>query len=178
MALQIRPAEPDDSYALAQIGLAAWLAGIAPLLEDLQEEELLTIEQLFQSFLSAHFSKDTTASDAPQTGCASYLNCADLGGQLVGFYALQTSLGNRAYLSDLWVAPQWHGQGIATPLVQDALQKCRLHRQTGLELKVLADNKRALAFYEKNGFCEQRRAVVLEPMLKRHLSRVEMLCRF
>lgn len=178
MTLLIRAALPSDQDVLVQIGLAAWISGIAPLLEDLQPEELLEIEHLFDDFIQAHFHPELQKSTDSHQGCANYLFCADLGGQVVGFYALQMSLGSEGYLSDLWVTPQWQGQGIATPLIQDALEKCRQNRQTGLGLKVLAENKRALAFYEKNGFSETRSATVFDPMLKRHLPRLEMSCHF
>jgi ribosomal protein S18 acetylase RimI-like enzyme len=178
MALLIRAATSTDRDALVQIGLAAWISGIAPLLEDLHPEELNEIEKLFDDFITAHFFPNGHKTSENPEGCSSYLFCADLGGQVVGFYALQTSLGKEGYLSDLWVAPQWHGQGIATPLIQDALDKCRENHQTGLALKVLAENKRALAFYEKNGFSETRSGTAFDPMLKRDLPRLEMLCRF
>ncbi|HAT86233.1 MAG TPA: hypothetical protein DCS30_09995 [Rhizobiales bacterium] len=178
MALLIRAATSTDRSALVQIGLTAWISGIAPLLDDLCSEELIEIEKLFDDFISAHFWDDRQKNSDDSTGCASYLFCADLGGQVVGFYALQTSLGKNGYLSDLWVAPQWQGQGIATPLIQDALDKCRQNHQTGLALKLLANNRRAQAFYEKNGFSETRSISVFDPMLKRYLPRLEMLFRF
>ncbi|MCV6548698.1 MAG: GNAT family N-acetyltransferase [Cohaesibacter sp.] len=185
MALLIRAAQPQDQDALVQIGLAAWTAGIAPLLDDafpnaVQPFDLIEIENLFRDFIRAHFDPSPTKIADNSKACSHYLICADLGGQLLGFYALQTSLGTQSkgaegYLSDLWVMPQWHGQGIATPLIQDALDKCRDNQQAALSLKVLKGNKRAVAFYEKNGFTGTKSLISFEPVLKRSLPRLEMI---
>ncbi len=52
------------------------------------------------------------------------------------------------YLDQIFVDVTYHGQGIATTLLNQAKTLC----PTGLTLHTLQDNMRAYAFYEREGF--------------------------
>ncbi len=65
--------------------------------------------------------------------------------QIVGFVTVDTKT---LYLDQLVVAPEFWGNGVATKLIAEAK---RLSPR-GLNLDVNTDNRRAIAFYEKEGF--------------------------
>lgn len=79
-----------------------------------------------------------------------YLPSADVwvyerDGQVVGFFALQVNM-----LAALFVHPEVHGQGIGSAL----LAKARLLSPEPLELSVYQRNAQAVAFYQRQGFCQ------------------------
>lgn len=57
-----------------------------------------------------------------------------------------------AQLSQLYVATDWHGRGIARALMDWALATARARRAPALLLTVFEENHRAIAFYAKYGF--------------------------
>lgn len=72
---------------------------------------------------------------------------AERGGGLVGFVTVDPKTG---YLDQIAVAPEAWGTNIAASLMAEA----RRMSPQGLELKVNADNTRAIRFYEKQGFLD------------------------
>jgi putative acetyltransferase len=72
---------------------------------------------------------------------------AERGGQLVGFVTVDPNSG---YLDQIVVAPEAWGSDIASTLMQAA----RRISPAGLDLKVNADNARAIRFYERLGFVD------------------------
>ena len=72
---------------------------------------------------------------------------AETAGQLVGFVTIDPKTG---YLDQIVVAPEAWGSDIANTLMAEA----RRMSPAGLELKVNADNVRAIRFYKKHGFVD------------------------
>ena len=72
---------------------------------------------------------------------------AELGGTFVGFVTVDAKTG---YLDQIVVAPEAWGSDVANALMDEA----RRISPGGLELKVNADNARAIRFYEKQGFVD------------------------
>jgi len=70
---------------------------------------------------------------------------AERDGALVGFVTVDP---NTHYLDQIVVAPEAWGAEVASALLAEA----RRISPDGLELKVNADNARAIRFYEKHGF--------------------------
>ncbi|MCT4656265.1 MAG: GNAT family N-acetyltransferase [Cohaesibacter sp.] len=200
MPLTIRPVQKSELETVTQVGMAAWISSIAPLLETISPSELLLMEEAFRGLLFAHLNAEKTAPASlsasslslVQSGAdrekaddcvkakgePSFLFCADLGGQITGFYVLDLPVGQPADLTDLWVSPQWQGQGVASPLIRDVIDKSKQYGHSSIQLQVLAANQRALAFYHKNGFCEYRRQATYNPFLKCSLETVEMRFQF
>ena len=56
---------------------------------------------------------------------------------------------NNFYLCNLYVAPQWRKQGIATALLQRLIQECRRNHVTQITLDDCTDNGKC---YLKQGF--------------------------
>lgn len=55
------------------------------------------------------------------------------------------------FLYDLYLMPDFQGKGIGTSLIKQIQDESRL-RQKPLVLEVLKVNRRAIAFYKRNGF--------------------------
>jgi putative acetyltransferase len=72
---------------------------------------------------------------------------AEMEGELVGFVAVDRAT---RYLDQIVVAPQAWGTDVAALLLADA----KRISPGGLDLKVNADNARAIRFYEKHGFVD------------------------
>jgi putative acetyltransferase len=75
------------------------------------------------------------------------ISVAEADGGMVGFVTVDPKSG---YLDQIVVAPEAWGSGVATMLMNEA----RRISPGGLELKVNADNARAIRFYEKQGFVD------------------------
>lgn len=74
----------------------------------------------------------------------------DSEGTIVGFAtALTTSTSEVVELEDLFVDPEWMRRGIATALIQDAVD---LAGKAGVHRIEVTGNAHALAFYESAGF--------------------------
>jgi GNAT superfamily N-acetyltransferase len=73
-----------------------------------------------------------------------HVTVAELEGEVVGFLAIRPNL---AKLDQIFVAPDWHGQGIGQALFAAAQQAMR----GGFSLSTHAANARARRFYEALG---------------------------
>ena len=76
---------------------------------------------------------------------AATITMAEHDGSLVGFVTVDPKT---RYLDQIVVAPEAWGSDVASALMAEA----RRLSPTGLDLKVNADNARAIRFYEKHGF--------------------------
>lgn len=75
------------------------------------------------------------------------ISVMESGGQVAGFVTVDPKTG---YLDQIVVAPEAWGSDIASMLMDEA----RRISPSGLDLKVNADNLRAIRFYEKQGFVD------------------------
>jgi putative acetyltransferase len=80
------------------------------------------------------------------------ISVAEDGGRMVGFVTVDPKTG---YLDQIVVAPEVWGLDVANLLMEEA----RRISPQGLDLKVNADNARAIRFYEKQGFVDAGEAV-------------------
>ena len=78
---------------------------------------------------------------------AATVSVAEADGRIVGFVTVDRKTG---YLDQIVVAPEAWGSDVATMLMDEA----RRISPSGLDLKVNADNARAIRFYEKQGFVD------------------------
>jgi putative acetyltransferase len=76
---------------------------------------------------------------------AATITLAEVGGSLAGFVTVDRRTG---YLDQIAVAPEAWGSDVAALLVAEAKRLS----PGGLDLKVNADNARAIRFYQKHGF--------------------------
>ena len=80
------------------------------------------------------------------------ISVAESGGRLAGFVTVDAKTG---YLDQIVVVPEAWGSDVATMLMAEA----RRISPKGLDLRVNADNARAIRFYEKQGFVDAGEAV-------------------
>jgi GNAT superfamily N-acetyltransferase len=83
---------------------------------------------------------------------------AEADGALLGMvnllYTQSTALGGRvAILEDMIVVPAERGSGVASRLLDAAIDTCRGDGCRRITLLTDADNSRAQKFYERSGFC-------------------------
>ena len=83
---------------------------------------------------------------------ATTISVVEADGRMVGFVTVDPKTG---YLDQIVVAPEAWGSDIANRLMDEA----RRISPRGLDLKVNADNARAIRFYEKQGFVDVGEAV-------------------
>lgn len=72
---------------------------------------------------------------------------AEVGNQPVAFYTLQDKDGN-AWIENLWVLPEYIGQGVGKQLFLHAMSRSR---ELGYKILQLEADPNAVGFYEKMG---------------------------
>jgi ribosomal protein S18 acetylase RimI-like enzyme len=132
----IRPARPDEYDDIARVWMESWAStGLEEasnfLLAKLRARVRLEIEQ----------------------GWSLYV--ADDGGTLAAMLALQLP---KLYLDQLFVAPQYQGQGLGRRL----LAFTRSHLPDEMYLRCVRENERAWRWYEREGFVFEKEEA--EPM--------------
>ena len=131
--MQLRQATNADLAMIARIGADAWASHIFS--HETEEPDQRRRAQL--AFL--HSAQDYL----------DYILVAEQDGVICGWGARDT---NQNYISDIWVDPAHHGQGIGTLLVDALLvQIVMLGFQTA-EIGTHARNVPAIKLYEKCGF--------------------------
>ena len=127
MILQIRRAHPQEAERLSQIALsskaywgypARWMEIWTPLL----------------TFSSEYFEE-----------IESWV--AEKDKEPIGFYSLQDKDGV-AWIEDLWVVPEYIGQGVGKQLFLDAMSRAR---EIGCKTLQLEADPNAVGFYERMG---------------------------
>lgn len=86
-------------------------------------------------------------------------------GVCVVCYAISTSIGGRvAKLDDVFVAPQWQRQGVASAMIQALADELRGQGVRRIDTSLYIENRSGEEFYERLGFRslrEERLALVL-----------------
>lgn len=80
------------------------------------------------------------------------------------FYSCSSPLilrENRCVIYDLYVVPEFRGKGIGSELLKKALERIRSRGFKQVRIGVLSQNARALNLYEKFGFKEVLKTLVL-----------------
>lgn len=136
MALQIRPAEPEDAGTIVR--LIRDLADYEKLLHEAKATEADIAAALF--------------APAPRVFC----DIARWNGEPVGFalwfYTFSTFVGRHGiWLEDLFVDPKMRGLGIGKALLSGLAERCVAEGLGRLEWAVLDWNAPSIAFYESLG---------------------------
>src|SRR5438067_33869 len=94
---------------------------------------------------------------------------AEAAGELIGMVQVTERFSTwRArpffYLDDFYVEPAWRSRRVGTELLAAVVERARAAGCTRIDLDVYAENRRALAFYLRNGFADTREHLLrLEP---------------
>lgn len=134
----IRPARRDDVPAIQRVARRTWHAAYDEILDP--EVVDTTVDEWYADAVVA----DTVSDDA-----ITYLVATDDG--VIG-YAFGSPAGDDvASLSAIYVHPDRWGDGVGSRLFDAVTDRLRDRGFKRLEIRVLADNDRARAFYERHG---------------------------
>ena len=151
--IKVRPAKPEELDELAKVGLASWRKGIRPLVTAEVADRIET-NNPFLPFLK-------------EQGVNVLVAAAD--GALAG---LGASEDRDSHVSDIWVAPDFEGQGVGSALLAALEQQIRARGFVEATISVSADNARALGLYQYVGYRETSRRVVHDPILDTALEKI------
>ena len=152
VSLVIRPALPADAATLAALAAATFPLACPP----------HTTEQAKADFIATHLSEHSFAGYLADAGRALYV--AEVDGQPTGYtmvvfgepadadVAAALTVRPTAEVSKLYVLPAQHGAGVASALMDAAVDTARARGAAGAWLGVNQENARANRFYEKSGF--------------------------
>ncbi|WP_183693213.1 GNAT family N-acetyltransferase [Rhizobium leguminosarum] len=132
--LTIRKLGAADHEAVGAIGFAAWAAGEA--FEDCYRDPgmIAKVQQEFGVF--PHEAKGE-------------IFVAELAGEIAGWGARE---GERNYVSDLWVHPDFQGRGVGRALLLHLCELMAAERLATVPVDTHARNERAIRLYERCGF--------------------------
>jgi ribosomal-protein-alanine N-acetyltransferase len=133
LAIAVRRARPGEGKALGAIGFAAWAAS---------EFAVHDAGRVDRYALLADFER--LGVDRPET-----MLVAELAGHPVGWGARED---RNQHISDLWVGPEFQGQGVGTALLAALEAEIASLGFTRAELETMAGNTKAIGFYERRGF--------------------------
>lgn len=80
-------------------------------------------------------------------------------GQEAGFCGVHIEEGGRMYLSKMYLLAAFYGQGLFGAMLDHLCRLCALRGVHTIWLTVNRNNARAIAAYQKNGFCTVRTQV-------------------
>lgn len=156
LQFHLRPARPDDAAGIAEVHIRSWQAAYAGLIPDAYLDGLA--QGLAQR--SAHW-REALQNQAVEAWVA------EAGGEVVGWIAFRASRDADAQAGDgevqaLYLLPAFWAQGIGQSLWLLARQQLLRAGYQRATLWVLAQNARAIGFYQALGF--QAQAHSLRPL--------------
>lgn len=125
----VRPYRPDDLDAVIDLWYASWHATFPDLRHHEPKHEW-----------RRRFETEIAVEER--------IYVAEGDGRLAGFLAVKEECGGRGYLHEIFLAPEFQGQGIGSMLIAVAKELA----PAGLRLHTLQRNTRAATFYERHGF--------------------------
>jgi ribosomal protein S18 acetylase RimI-like enzyme len=135
----VRDASTADSAAVARVHIDSWRFAYQGIMPD-EVLDRLTIEERTGQWNARIADWDVfVAVD---------------GGRVVGFCELLRRTGQPPYIRALYIDPADLRRGLGTLLVDEAARRLRAAGEAEVTLQVVAENKRARAFYRRSGFVE------------------------
>lgn len=128
----IRRASPGEFVLLAEIAVCAWQTAARD----------ITLTDESRSELQVKFLRNLHEN-------ADGVLLAERSSEILGWGAY---VPNTNYISDLWVHPLYHGQGVGGALLDALMAQIVLNGFSDAEIGTHADNLRAIKLYEKFGF--------------------------
>lgn len=147
----LRPARPDDTAALAQLGRDSFTAAFG----HLYSPEDLT------AFLDSAHTEDAVAAQIADPGYQCQL-AVDDDGSIAGFCKLVTpgtfaeysDAANPVTLSQLYTRPTRIGGGVGARLMDWAIATAQAGGHGAIHLSVWSENPGAQRFYARHGFAK------------------------
>lgn len=163
--MKIRRAEASDSETMAEIHRRSWLAAYS---------ELLPPEAIAKVNAGRSSLWERLLHESPPR--ASYY-LAELDGVPAGMIVFgnprEESPEHTAEIHSLYLLPEYQHRGIGSALIGFAVNELKRQGYSSVYLWVLAENRPAIACYEKNGFHPDgsREAVIGKTVAERRYSR-------
>lgn len=163
--MKIRRAETSDSETMAEIHRRSWLAAYS---------ELIPMEAIAKVNAGRSSLWERLLHESPPR--ASYY-LAELDGMPTGMIVFgnprEESPEHTAEIHSLYLLPEYQHRGIGSALIGFAVNELRRQGYSSVYLWVLAENRNAIACYEKNGFHPDgsREAVIGKTVAERRYSR-------
>lgn len=140
MTVYIRSASSNDLETVSALLREVWHATYDEIYGPVRVAEI-TAEWHSQAALTENLSRPD-----------SEFVVADNGREIAGMAYASRASANVAMLHQLYVLPEWQGQGAGAMLLAEI---CRCFPEAGtLRLEVEAANKSAIGFYQRHGFSE------------------------
>ncbi len=161
--VHIRIAKPDDASAIVDVLFRAWCATYVPL--------GVCIEAITESFGARDKKVDTYVQyiEAQDVSLRVVLVAEDSDGVVCGVCVLSKK-DALWRLSQFYIDPTRLRMGIGTLLMQEAIRLA----QADIELSVVANNDRAIAFYTAHGFVPTGETSLYRVTDKVHLDEIIM----
>ncbi|MBX3593428.1 GNAT family N-acetyltransferase [Sphingomonas sp.] len=146
IAIRLDAPTPADAAALDAMALASWHDTFA---QFYHPDDLA-------AFLDQAFGEQGALRRGLHDPAITW-QVARAGDEIVGYAKLTPPWLDQAgpddaQLSQLYVATDWHGRGVAPALMEWALATARARRAPALLLTVFEKNARAIRFYDRYGF--------------------------
>lgn len=138
--MHIRIAQPTDLETISGIAKIAFPLACPP---DSDKSEL-------DQYGSTKF--DIRNFEEIYQGTTNTLWVAEIDSEVVGFCLLNLIDISNAEISRIYVLPEHHGSGVATMLIESAIDLAKSKKIKVILLSVFSGNSRAKKFYEKFGF--------------------------
>ncbi|RYJ14740.1 GNAT family N-acetyltransferase [Halogeometricum borinquense] len=138
MDVAIRAAAPTDVASIRDVAKRAWKAAHEPIVGT----------DAMESFLSEYYDAESFQAriDCDET----ILDVAVEGGTVVGYILTSPNADDETTfdLSSIYVTPMRWGEGIGQQLLDHVERRVREHGGERIQLGVMAENDRAVRFYE------------------------------
>lgn len=142
MAVGIRPAREADIDSIRTVASRAWHAGHAPIIGT------RTVEKFLDEYYDADSFRSRIEDEAVLLSVAE-----DPDAGVVGFAMATPGDDDADYdLSQLYVLPDRWGEGIGSGLLDRIERRVETHGGERIRLGVMAENERAIRFYESAGY--------------------------
>lgn len=140
MAVEIRSARLPDVEGVRAVANEAWRATHAPIIGT----------DAVESFLDEHYDAETFRSNVEDDDTIFDVAAVD---DIVGFVTARPAADGTTFaLGRIYVTPDYWGDGIGRRLLDHTERTVRRRAGTRIELGVMAENDRAVSFYESAGY--------------------------
>jgi [ribosomal protein S18]-alanine N-acetyltransferase len=154
----IRPARANEAAIVADIGFRAWEGKLSVWSDDAAHAAAIRP--------NARHAYETFARDGWPT-----ILVAEIDGAIAGWGAREH---DDHQISDLWVAPEFQGQGIGSTLIAALESVIAAHRHATAVLETHARNHEAIAFFQARGYSVKWLSTSYAPGIDRDIEKVGM----
>jgi GNAT superfamily N-acetyltransferase len=140
LVIDVRPARLSDAGALSDVHYAAWREAYQGIIPSLVLERMVRRR-------GAPWWRDIMKRRA--------ILVLEVGGDVVGYASYGPAVNEQrrsaAEIQEIYLAPEYQGIGLGSRLFSAVVKTVRAKAYTSLLVRALAENQRAIEFYERRG---------------------------